>query len=557
MATVQAKPVSEAPAPRSMAIQSASPDIEVGFTKSFDLIWNDQGSGGKYDGAFWRPKPPAGFYALGSYGRQGYAAPTDDVVMVVRDRSPDPNRPALKAPKSFTLVWKDSGSGASMDGSFWKPEPPDGYQAMGLVCNRGHGPPNPNDVRCVRTDLTVVALPGDHLWNDVGTGAKANFGAWTIKAPSDAPPGEAYINPGTFFGEATHTMPTFHPLLRALRVRLPEAVVQPPTTVFPRLMSFASPSPYEAPSATYETQLPFIFVKDDQYTDAQKLVLSPFYTLRRTDRYACLNHGYNQGSFPQQRVWRHVITKEKNTAETFTNTAGIAIKVGVEGQAGPVKLSAEVTLMYQFSYEKTASITVGDSIEWEVPITIPPGKAVAAWYVESEYVLFRQDGTQVSGARMVRSQPDSVVFDEYPHEPNAAPAPPAPSTPAPPGPPSALPGQTMAQDKILKSGTATDKLTSPNAKYKLVMQTDGNLVVYDGTRPIWASNTNGKGVGPYQATMQDDGNLVVYDSTRKPLWASNTYRKGVAPYRAVMQDDGNFVVYAGATATWSSKSGLR
>lgn len=110
----------------------------------------------------------------------------------------------------------------------------------------------------------------------------------------------------------------------------------------------------------------------------------------------------------------------------------------------------------------------------------------------------------------------------------------------------------------LESGTTSDRLTSPNGKYVVTMQHDGNLVVY-ATEPdgqaIWSSKTNGKGVGPYRCTMQDDGNLVLKDSRKSEHWASGTWGNGASEAR--MQDDGNFVIYAKGKATWSSKEGKR
>ena len=65
-------------------------------------------------------------------------------------------------------------------------------------------------------------------------------------------------------------------------------------------------------------------------------------------------------------------------------------------------------------------------------------------------------------------------------------------------------------------------LHSPSGQYTLVMQTDGNLVIYtSGGKPVWASNTNGTG-NNNTLVMQTDGNLVIYTSGGKPVWASNT-----------------------------------
>ena len=58
----------------------------------------------------------------------------------------------------------------------------------------------------------------------------------------------------------------------------------------------------------------------------------------------------------------------------------------------------------------------------------------------------------------------------------------------------------------------------------LIMQTDGNLVLYDAAnQPKWATGTNGRVVT--HVIMQTDGNLVIYNNTT-PIWASNTYNVG-------------------------------
>jgi hypothetical protein len=56
--------------------------------------------------------------------------------------------------------------------------------------------------------------------------------------------------------------------------------------------------------------------------------------------------------------------------------------------------------------------------------------------------------------------------------------------------------------------------------FRLDMQYDGNLVLYNEWKPVWASNT----AGNEQAflRLQDDGNLIIWNQAGKVIWASNT-----------------------------------
>ena len=71
-------------------------------------------------------------------------------------------------------------------------------------------------------------------------------------------------------------------------------------------------------------------------------------------------------------------------------------------------------------------------------------------------------------------------------------------------------GAAHAQDNTLGPNSylfANQQLAS-TCKYRLVFQTDGNLVLYEGSTARWASHTHGRGA---YATMQSDGNVVVYN----------------------------------------------
>jgi hypothetical protein len=92
-------------------------------------------------------------------------------------------------------------------------------------------------------------------------------------------------------------------------------------------------------------------------------------------------------------------------------------------------------------------------------------------------------------------------------------------------------------------------ITSPNGRYKLIYQNDGNLVLYAGSQALWNSATYGRSAG--RAVMQPDGNLVVYDASNRAVWNSNTW--GNPGARLALQDDGNLVIYdTSGRALWSS-----
>jgi len=98
-----------------------------------------------------------------------------------------------------------------------------------------------------------------------------------------------------------------------------------------------------------------------------------------------------------------------------------------------------------------------------------------------------------------------------------------------------------------------DYLTSNDKRFKLIMQTDGNLVLYKNNNvAIWHTVTFGK---PYinRLVMQGDGNAVLYDKNDKYYWNSHTnnYHNGYL----VLQNDGNLVIYQNGIARWNSGTG--
>jgi hypothetical protein len=116
-----------------------------------------------------------------------------------------------------------------------------------------------------------------------------------------------------------------------------------------------------------------------------------------------------------------------------------------------------------------------------------------------------------------------------------------------PPPPNPDKGSTLAAGGTLTEG---DYLESDGGEYKLIMQGDGNLVLYHEGKALWSSETGGN-PGSY-AVMQGEGNLVVYDGSTA-TWNSSTW--GFSGAYLVLQNEGNLVVYQDGHPLWDWGSG--
>jgi hypothetical protein len=101
-----------------------------------------------------------------------------------------------------------------------------------------------------------------------------------------------------------------------------------------------------------------------------------------------------------------------------------------------------------------------------------------------------------------------------------------------------------------------ESLPSPDELYSLFMQFDGNVVLLygNGAPPpvVWATHTNG--ITPGEFIMQTDGNLVLYDSSGQAHWDSNTWGNPGAFLN--VQNDGNVVVYRAGSTTETANNAL-
>lgn len=381
--------------------KNGKPALEIRFVVDYDLAWNDAKSGANQNFSCWRPKPPSGFYALGHYAKREHGQP-ETPMFVAKPIQSD----ALKKPVDYDLVWGDWGSGAKMDGSFWKPKAPTGYKALGLVAGNGYGKPALEAVMCVRNDLVFQAQVGDQIWGDWGSGAKGNVTFWQIK-PLSAPPDSklTYITPGSFCGHNSYNALTSSDVAQALAVQLPadESGKKPQ---LPKLTSSIAPAEdivwvrdsHNNPIPFSVAYLPCTMVQDEAFRGniRGQVNETPFYRLEKYAVYRKAQFNNNTGGKNGRMGFEYSVGMSKTETETMTHTVGVSMTVGYDGavvKAGP---SVSMTVSYSFGLEKSTARTMSQEIKKSVQYDVPANGAGCLYTVSYVYKLKRANGEEVN-----------------------------------------------------------------------------------------------------------------------------------------------------------------
>ncbi len=117
---------------------------------------------------------------------------------------------------------------------------------------------------------------------------------------------------------------------------------------------------------------------------------------------------------------------------------------------------------------------------------------------------------------------------------------------SPPNPPDC---GLFASPQVLTSGQS---FISCDLRFKLTLQSDGDLVLRSGDLVLWSTQTSGKEA--QALVMEAGGDFVLYDVNNLPIWSSGTL--GHPGAYVELQSDGNLVVYnvgpPGVFPLWSS-----
>jgi len=89
----------------------------------------------------------------------------------------------------------------------------------------------------------------------------------------------------------------------------------------------------------------------------------------------------------------------------------------------------------------------------------------------------------------------------------------------------------------------------------LVMQTDGNLVLYSAGAAVWATGTGGTG-SQNRLVMQSDGNLVVYTQLNRAVWSSKTGLVKDATWAYVSSSRSGSAVYINSLIHQMTSNGM-
>ena len=143
-------------------------------------VWNDAGSGGDNDGAFYTPvtgRNNDDCISLGDYMQRGGTRPPKQLVQLCNARAG--KGVWWERPIDYDFIWSDRCSGANSDGSIWLPVCSAGFAPVGFVTNdTADVKPWLDRVACLRQSATTVATDTSPslrwAWNDRGSGATFN-----------------------------------------------------------------------------------------------------------------------------------------------------------------------------------------------------------------------------------------------------------------------------------------------------------------------------------------------------------------------------------------------
>uniref|UniRef100_A0A0E0BDW2 PH domain-containing protein n=1 Tax=Oryza glumipatula TaxID=40148 RepID=A0A0E0BDW2_9ORYZ len=144
---------------------------------SFKLIWSNNGMSSPKKLSIWRPMLSEGMFYFGDIAVNGYEPPNSAVVL--RNSGDDT---FLRAPEGYQLVGRIKKHRGTEGVSFWFPQAPPGFVALGCVASKSS--PAKEDLhflRCIRSDMVKGGqFSEESMWDSSGARTSESFSLWTV-----------------------------------------------------------------------------------------------------------------------------------------------------------------------------------------------------------------------------------------------------------------------------------------------------------------------------------------------------------------------------------------
>jgi len=378
-------------------------ELVITYTNQFEPVWSQSSD---TDLSFWKPVPPEGFYALGTYCQSPLSDPSGYVaVMVVAAK---PGSDAIAFATSFDSYYSQ----------IHTPIPPTGYKALGNVFTAPDQ--TPELLACLREDLTVRAEPGGYAWYDpTGWTGEPESISMIVQRHADTTHEGAYLVPGTFifwFGAGAPVLD--HPVLNILNVELPMLAQAEDEEFSPRMTSRNRPPNESSPKMQRAMLVPCTMIRDmvPGHDIGWQGGNSPFYRLDREIYYRCVFHQDNATSQPQPSHYDESwgITTEMTNSVWSDTQISLSVDFGLSFRAVDAGISA--TVSQSFGYETQTSVGQLAAGGTTAAITVPAQRAAALWQQYDRYRLYRHNGNTLELVKTWEFGIESFVSDQYPDD---------------------------------------------------------------------------------------------------------------------------------------------
>lgn len=141
------------------------------------------------------------------------------------------------------------------------------------------------------------------------------------------------------------------------------------------------------------THIPCFMVDDPDLDLYVRPTKSPYYSIERRVRLITKEEWFifNDSSADQKRTWTTTVGWSETNAHDFTSTVGVSFESGSNFIA---KFS--LTMSAEFSYNNHSSFTETYEESETIEITAAAKTSTVMWQAQSEFILRRADGTEVS-----------------------------------------------------------------------------------------------------------------------------------------------------------------